>query len=125
MKIPSSLLLATFALLNASADVKLPALFGDHMVLQQGTAIPVWGWADAGEKVTVTLGAHHASATTGADGKWIVKLAPMKMHDKPITLMVAGKNTITIQDVLVGEVWLASGQSNMELKLNPGLVQGP
>ncbi len=107
------------------ADVKLPAIFGDHMVLQQGTSIPVWGWADAGETVTVTLDGRHASATTGADGKWLVKLAPMEVHDKPVTLTVAGKNSITIQDVLVGEVWLASGQSNMELKLNPGLVQGP
>jgi sialate O-acetylesterase len=108
----------------AHANVTLPAIFGDHMVLQQDKTIPVWGWADAGEPVKVDLGPRHAGTTAAADGTWRVDLPPMATHDQALTLTVTGKNTVTIQDVLVGEVWLASGQSNMELKLNPGLVQG-
>jgi sialate O-acetylesterase len=97
----------------AWADVKLPKLFGDHMVLQQRTDAPVWGWADAGEEVTVTLGDVKAQATAGSDGKWQVKLATPSAGG-PFRLNVKGKNSITLVDVMVGEVWIASGQSNME-----------
>jgi sialate O-acetylesterase len=97
----------------ASADVKLPHLFGDHMVLQQKTEAPVWGWADAGEEVTVTLGDAKAIAKAGDDGKWMTKLKTPAAGG-PFELKVKGKNEITFKDVLVGEVWLASGQSNME-----------
>ena len=96
------------------AEVKMSPLFGDHMVLQQGMNLPVWGTADAGEKVTVTVGTTTGTATTGADGKWIVKLAPLKSGNTPMTMTVAGKNTLTFSDVLIGEVWVCSGQSNME-----------
>jgi sialate O-acetylesterase len=116
--------LAAGLIFNARAGVVLPAIFGDHMVLQQGKTLPVWGTANAGEKVTVTIGADSASATAGADGAWRVELKPLAGSSTGRTLTVAGTNTITFQDVLVGEVWLASGQSNMELKLNPGLVRG-
>jgi sialate O-acetylesterase len=100
-----------------SADVKMPAIFGDHMVLQQGARLPVWGTADAGEKVTVTVGNETGDATAGADGKWLVTLAPLPAGTAPVTMTVAGKNTIKFDDVLVGDVWLCSGQSNMEFGL--------
>ncbi len=96
----------------ANADVKLPSLFGDHMVLQRGQANPVWGWADAGEKVTVTIGDQTHSAVAGDDGAWRVKLDPLKVGG-PLKLHVSGKNKIDLDDVLVGEVWVCSGQSNM------------
>jgi len=95
------------------ADVKLPAIFGDHMVLQQEAKVPVWGKADAGEKVTVTVADHTASTAASADGTWRVDLAPFPNGAAPMTMTVQGKNTLTFQDVLIGEVWLCSGQSNM------------
>ena len=100
-----------------SADVKLPAIFGDHMVLQAGTKLPVWGTAAAGEKVTVTVGGETGSATTGADGKWLVTLEPLQAGTAPLTMTVAGTNTLTYSDVLAGDVWICSGQSNMEFGL--------
>ena len=103
---------------SVQADVKLPTIFGDHMVLQQEATLPVWGWADKGEKVTVAFGKSTASATADADGKWRVDLPALPAGTPPGTLVVAGKNTVTINDVLVGDVWLCSGQSNMEFPLN-------
>jgi sialate O-acetylesterase len=98
----------------AGADVKLPALFSDNMVVQRDMKIPVWGWADPGEQVTVTLGAAKAAATADADGKWTVKLDPLPAGG-PLELTVAGKNTLSAKNVLVGEVWICSGQSNMAM----------
>ena len=86
------------------ADVKMPAIFGDHMVLQQGTELPVWGTADAGEKVTVQIGTESAVATAGTDGKWMVRLPPLPNGTPPATMTVTGKNTLTFSDVLVGDV---------------------
>ena len=100
--------------ISASAAVRMPGLFGDHMVLQQDSKIPVWGWAEPGEKVTVTLGSTTSTVTTGADGKWRVDLAKIAGTNTPQTLTVAGSNTVTFTDILVGDVWLCSGQSNME-----------
>jgi sialate O-acetylesterase len=102
-----------FAATAVQADVKLPSIFGDHMVLQQGQANPVWGWADAGEAVTVTICGQSKKATPDEDGKWEVKLDPLPVGG-PHELTVAGKNEIVLTDVLVGEVWLCSGQSNMQ-----------
>lgn len=99
---------------SLSANVKMPAIFGDHMVLQQSINLPVWGSADAGEEVSVTVGGETAKATAGSDGKWLVKLPPLPSGTTPVTMTVAGKNTFTFQDVLIGDVWLCSGQSNME-----------
>jgi sialate O-acetylesterase len=84
------------------------------MVLQQAAKIPVWGWADAGEAVTVTLGTTTAKATADASGKWRVDLTPVAMTATPLTLTVTGKNSLKLDDVLVGDVWVCSGQSNME-----------
>jgi sialate O-acetylesterase len=102
----------TFAF-AAHAEVKLHGLFGDNMVLQRDAAVPVWGWADDGEKVTVEFRNQKVS-TTAKDGKWMVKLKKLKAGG-PDELRVNGKSTaIALKNVLVGEVWIASGQSNME-----------
>ncbi len=105
--------------LPAQADVKLPSIFGSHMVLQQGLKDKVWGWADAGEEVTVTVADKDKTLqtkTAKADdkGAWSVFLDPMKASFKPLTVTVKGKNEIKYDDVLVGEVWVCSGQSNMQ-----------
>ena len=105
------------------ADVRLPAIFGDRMVLQQGIPAPVWGWAAAGERVTVSVADQSKTATAGADGRWRVALDPLKPGD-PVEMIVAGKNTITLKDVLVGEVWIGSGQSNMFFPLEKA-ANGP
>jgi sialate O-acetylesterase len=101
------------------AEVKLPSVFSDNMVLQRGVKVPVWGWAAPGEKVTVTLGQQSAKATADAQGKWQVRLKPLKAGG-PFTLQVVGANTVTLKNVLVGEVWIASGQSNMEFRVQDG-----
>jgi sialate O-acetylesterase len=103
--------LATLA--PAAADVRLPGLFSHSMVIQQGTAVPVWGWAEDGEKVTVQFRDQRVS-TVAKNGKWMVRLAPVKPASVPDFLAVSGKNMILLRDVLVGEVWVCSGQSNME-----------
>jgi len=104
--------------LTASAKVKLPTIFSDHMVLQAGVPVPVWGTAEGNEKVTVTIAGQTKSATAGkGDGKWQVTLDPITAGSKPLTLTVQGENTLTAKDVLIGEVWLCSGQSNMVLPL--------
>jgi sialate O-acetylesterase len=102
---------------HAVADVKLPALFSDHAILQRGQPVPVWGMADAGEEVTVEFAGQKQTAKAGADGKWKVALKPLKEAENQ-TLTVKGKNSLTVKDVAVGEVWLASGQSNMAYRLS-------
>jgi sialate O-acetylesterase len=117
---PVSLLFSAAALFFPSAalaDVKLPAVIDSHMVLQRDVPLPIWGWADEGEEVTVTLGKKSARATAGADGRWTVELPAMKASRKTHTLTVSGSNTITLEDILIGEVWVGSGQSNMEWPL--------
>lgn len=108
------LLVALCALTNVlSAQIKLPHIFGDNMVLQREKPITVWGWAKAKEKVTIKF--HDQTKTTVADkaGKWSVKLDSEKAGG-PYTLIVSGKNSVTLTNILVGEVWICSGQSNME-----------
>ncbi|MCE0496358.1 MAG: sialate O-acetylesterase [Methylacidiphilales bacterium] len=97
----------------APAAVRLPAVLSSHMVLQQGMAVPIWGTADPNEAVTVKFRDQQKTATADAQGKWMVKLDPLKPGG-PDTLTISGSNTITLDDVLVGEVWLGSGQSNMD-----------
>ncbi len=104
---------ASFLPVAARADVHPAALFGDNMVLQRDMKIPVWGTADPSEKVTVTLGTETASAVAGADGRWRVNL-PALPAGGPYTLTMTGKNTVTAQNALLGDVWLCSGQSNMQ-----------
>jgi sialate O-acetylesterase len=102
---------------SARAEVRLPAVFSDHMVLQGNVDVAVWGWAHAGESVTVSIAGQSKTAQAGADSGWRVKLDPLKPSAEPLTMTVKGTNNLTIRDVLVGEVWLASGQSNMEMQI--------
>jgi sialate O-acetylesterase len=113
-------MVALLFLLSASsalADVRLPAIFSDHMVLQAQMPIRVWGWADPGETVTVSIGQTSRLAMPGKDGRWEVMLGKLQPGG-PHSLLVRGRNSITIRDVLVGEVWLGSGQSNMAMTVN-------
>ena len=105
--------------LNATlyAEVKLPSIFSSGMVLQQGQNVPVWGWAEAGEAVTVSFAGQRVKATAGKDGKWELTLKPLSASADPAVFTVKASNTITLQDVLVGEVWFCSGQSNMEWRM--------
>lgn len=107
------------------ADVKPAAIFSDHMVLQQSQAVPVWGWAEPGEQVTVSIAGQRQTATAGADRKWMVRLSNLAASDNPVEMTIAGKNTIKISDVLIGEVWLGSGQSNMDFVMSKDLVKYP
>ena len=112
--IVSTAFLALALLTSVRAEVKLPVIFSDHMVLQRGEPVAIWGTAAPSESVKVTFGTQTQEAQAGADGKWKVTLAAMKEEAKPADLVVTGKNTVTIKDVLVGEVWVCSGQSNMQ-----------
>ncbi|MBN2412482.1 sialate O-acetylesterase [candidate division KSB1 bacterium] len=98
------------------ADVRLPAVIGSNMVIQQNTDVPIWGWANAGEKITVKTSWNTTATSTiaGKNGKWLVKL---KSPDAggPHRITIRGKNEIVLQNVLSGEVWFASGQSNMAM----------
>ena len=102
------------ASLSLSAAVKVPAIFGNGMVLQRQAAVPVWGWADNGETVTVAFAGQTKTATAGADGAWMLRLDPMPVSAEGQTMTVTGSSTLTFSDVVIGEVWLCSGQSNME-----------
>src|SRR5579883_1323025 len=105
----------------ARADVKPHALFTDGAVLQQGGKIPVWGTCDADEKVVVQVESPDGNAmkvpAVVKDGKFLAELPALKAGG-PYTLSIRGKNTVAVKDVLVGEVWVASGQSNMEMHLS-------
>ncbi len=96
------------------AELKLPAIISDRMVLQQKQANPIWGWETPGATVKVTFAGQSHTATAGPDGRWTVKLAPVAANATPQTLTIAASTTRTLQDVLVGEVWMCSGQSNMQ-----------
>lgn len=100
---------------QAKAEIRLPAILGDHMVLQQdGPAL--WGWAEAGKTITASLAGQKASATVGTDGKWKLAFPAIKAGG-PYNLVLSGDGSVTISDVLVGDVWVGSGQSNMEFLL--------
>ncbi len=104
--------------LTVQADVTVPALFSDHAVLQKAEKVPVWGKAEPGEAVTVTLDKATASATAGADGKWKALLDLQAEGPGPYSLTVQGKNLLSFADILVGEVWVCGGQSNMDFPLS-------
>jgi len=106
--------IALLAAGSVQADVKLSGVFGDHMVIQQEQPIRLFGKAAPGEKITAELAGKTASATAGDDGRFRVELPAIKADGKAHTLTVKGKSTVTIKDVLLGEVWICSGQSNME-----------
>lgn len=107
------------------AQLRLPAVFGDHMVLQQATVVPLWGWDEPGQLVTVraSWSDEAVSARAGASGRWQVQLTTAALR-RPQTLTIEGSSRVQISDVLLGEVWIASGQSNMEWSLG-GAEGGP
>jgi len=120
MKMIRTILVAVligFLSLHALANVKPASPFTDNAVLQQGIKVPVWGDADPGEKVTVTFDGKSVSATSDKAGKWKVELAPLTARpgQAPRDLVIAGNDTVTLKNVLVGEVWICSGQSNMDM----------
>jgi sialate O-acetylesterase len=112
----AGLLLSACITSAVSAEVKLPAVFSDHMLLQRDTAVPVWGWAEPAERVSVSFAGRTKTATADAAGKWAVTLDAAPAGG-PHVLSVKGNNTIEIADVMVGEVWLCSGQSNMAMSV--------
>ena len=115
------LLLATAALIWAAsvrAEVRLPHLFSSHMVLQRDVPVEIWGWADKGESVQILFADQKIKTKSDAQGRWSAKL-PVRPAGGPYTLVVKGKkNTITLDDILMGDVWVCAGQSNMEWPLN-------
>jgi sialate O-acetylesterase len=94
------------------SQITLPRLVRDSMVLQRDTKLKIWGWASKGEKIKIKFNGKTTKTTTGRDGKWLVQLSPMKAGG-PYAMEISGKNKITLKDVLVGDVWFCSGQSNM------------
>jgi sialate O-acetylesterase len=116
----SSLAALCIAAGRLSAVVKPVGLFGDHMVLQSGMLVPVWGTAAPGEKVTLTIADQRMVAVAGADGRWRADFSNLQPGG-PLEMTIAGDQTpapLVIKDVLVGEVWIGSGQSNMEFKVS-------
>jgi hypothetical protein len=120
---------------TAAQPVELPSIFGAHMVIQRDVKAPVWGWAPAGRKVTVEFGGQVKSATADKDGKWMVVLDPMKANtspqvmsitesDGPAGLPARGPLSVTFEDVLIGDNWLCSGQSNMVFDMSFGFGGG-
>ena len=114
------LILATSALATEAAtnsELTPSSVFSDHMILQRDMEVPVWGKATPGEKVTATFAGKSASAVTGADGAWRLKIGPFAVNDKPGTMKLSSEHgaSLEIKDVLVGEVWVGAGQSNMQI----------
>ncbi|HEY4154314.1 MAG TPA: sialate O-acetylesterase, partial [Puia sp.] len=105
---------------SAHSQVRLAKIFGDHMVLQRSQPIPVWGWASPNEKITVTLNNGFRDTRADKNGKWRLNLDPQPAGG-PYDMKVAGKDSLVLHDVLVGEVWICSGQSNMEFQLRSAL----
>lgn len=110
---------------HIQAEVKCPPIFASHMVLQRDQEIPVWGTAAPGEKVTVNFAGAKTQSIAGQDGAWQAKLPPLAASAEPRTILISGTNELRFDDVLVGEVWLCSGQSNMEKPLGGRSGQRP
>jgi sialate O-acetylesterase len=118
----NKLWLATITLLSltvvARGNVVLPDVISSGMVLQRDQRVPIWGKADPGEAITVSFGGQSKRTTADRDGKWLVRLNPMRANATPATMTVEGKNRLEIKDILIGEVWLVAGQSNMQRLLS-------
>ena len=111
---------ALVTVMPAAADVRLPKIFTDNMMLQRDQAVRVWGWADAGEAVSVTLAGRTATAKTDDKGEWSIELPALKSGEN-LELAVKGKNRLNLKKVIIGDIWVCSGQSNMEMALGPCL----
>lgn len=114
MKIYFAFVFLTLSFIAVRAEVRLPDVLGDSMVLQQKQAVPIWGWANAGETVTVKFGKQTKTAIADANGKWRVDLQNLKASYTPQTLTIEAANKIELKNILIGEVWLVAGQSNMQ-----------
>src|SRR5688500_15487962 len=124
MKIRTVLLFSVIIMTGAApalADITLAPLFRDGAVLQRDQPLVIWGRAAAAEKVAVKFRSQSASVITGADGRWRVTLKPEKASAVPSELVATGANKVAVRDVLVGDVWLCSGQSNMAFQLRNAL----
>jgi len=108
---------AVLTAMPAAADVRLPGIFTDNMMLQRDLPVRVWGWAEAGEAVSVTLSGKTAATKADKKGQWAVELPAIKAGEN-LELTVKGKNSLTIKNVIMGDIWVCSGQSNMEMGLN-------
>jgi sialate O-acetylesterase len=115
MKTVICILLSLSVYQFASAETTLPAIFGDHMVLQRGDSTPVWGWAPAGQEITIEFAGQTAMATADSEGRWKTELTNLTANAAGAKLVVRGDETIEFSNVVVGDVWLASGQSNMAM----------
>ena len=116
------LILTAMSAVFAIAEVRMPGFFGDNMVLQRDRTVPVWGWAEKGEKVTVEFAGQKVTAKAGDEGKWMAELKSMKASAEGLNIVVTSsaneQKATTISNVVVGDVWLCSGQSNMEWTQN-------
>ena len=103
---------------HAVAAIRLPAIIGDNMVLQRGQSVPIWGWADKGEEVTVSVAGQTLTTKAADDGRWKVMLAKLDIGE-PLEMMIRGSasKAVTLRNILVGDVWLCSGQSNMGVRV--------
>ncbi|HEU4869273.1 MAG TPA: sialate O-acetylesterase [Pyrinomonadaceae bacterium] len=113
-----TLVVLLVAATGVKANVSLPDVISDGMVLQQKQRVPIWGQADPGETVTVRFAGQSKKTIASADGKWLVKLDPMRANATPATMIISGKNSVELTNILVGEVWLVAGQSNMQRLLS-------
>ncbi len=102
----------TASISTCFADVKLPEIISDGIVLQRNAEIPVWGWADPDEPITLTFMGKEYKTRASSDGKWNISLPKMNPGG-PFTMIISGKNRLEVKDILIGDVWLAAGQSNM------------
>lgn len=114
----SFLLIAPFA---SNADIRMPYIFGDNMVLQRDMELPLWGWADAGEEVNLEFAGQKVNTITAQDGSWLLRLKSMSANKIPQDMIVEGKNRLELKNILIGDVWLCSGQSNMDYGIGRSL----
>ena len=113
-----SVILFSFFVTLLHGKLSLPSIFSDNMVLQRDQSIPVWGWSEVGNTITIELQSKKVSTVSGADGKWMLKLDPMKASSTPLTMKIEdGAESLQLKNILIGEVWLCSGQSNMQWTL--------
>lgn len=117
LAMPLAALLSALVAADSRAAVTLPSVIGDSMVLQRDREVPIWGWDEPGTTVKVKLGDKEVSTRADADGRWVVTFPALKAGG-PLTMTITGTDTREVKDILVGEVWLCSGQSNMEWPVN-------
>ena len=120
MKKCASIFITLIISINVYADIKLPSLVGDNMVLQRNKPLTIWGWADANEKISINFLGKIYTTQTLKDGKWSLVLPPQKAGG-PCSMVIAGNSAITLNNLLVGDVWICGGQSNMEVKMSDAL----